>query len=382
MFFQRLLKQYLPLVRKKIPSRALTRRPFSDFAFVFDIDGVLLRGSSPIPHAKEALSLLDNHNVPFILLTNGGGTSEAERAHKVSSILDFPIHELQIVQSHTPLKALASQNRYNRVLVVGGPGDKARQCALNYGFKDVLMPVDFVKYDPSVAPHHLYLQLQLESLALESFDISVPIDAVMVFNDPRDMGSDIQIVLDVLNSNGGLVGSKRQVDTFDRETPAVPLIFSNNDFLWANDYDLARFGQGAFRIQVEALYRELCGLHASQNLKSTILGKPFPVAYNYGHHVLIDWHQRLAGQSSRAGSRSIPAFDSAPTETPFKKIYMVGDNPASDIKGANDMGWESLLVRTGVYKESDGNRIVAHPTGGIFENVLGAVQYGISQAGK
>lgn len=29
---------------------------------------------------------------------------------------------------------------------------------------------------------------------------------------------------------------------------------------------------------------------------------------------------------------------------------MIGDNPQSDIKGANDAGWTSLLTRTGVFK--------------------------------
>lgn len=29
---------------------------------------------------------------------------------------------------------------------------------------------------------------------------------------------------------------------------------------------------------------------------------------------------------------------------------MVGDNPASDIAGANNYGWRSILVRTGVFR--------------------------------
>lgn len=28
---------------------------------------------------------------------------------------------------------------------------------------------------------------------------------------------------------------------------------------------------------------------------------------------------------------------------------MIGDNPKSDIKGANDAGWISILVRSGVF---------------------------------
>ena len=30
---------------------------------------------------------------------------------------------------------------------------------------------------------------------------------------------------------------------------------------------------------------------------------------------------------------------------------MIGDNPESDIKGAIEVGWKSILVRTGVHKE-------------------------------
>ena len=28
----------------------------------------------------------------------------------------------------------------------------------------------------------------------------------------------------------------------------------------------------------------------------------------------------------------------------------IGDNPKSDIRGANDIGWISILVRSGVFK--------------------------------
>ena len=29
----------------------------------------------------------------------------------------------------------------------------------------------------------------------------------------------------------------------------------------------------------------------------------------------------------------------------ISKIYMIGDNPAGDVKGANQQGWESILLR-------------------------------------
>lgn len=33
---------------------------------------------------------------------------------------------------------------------------------------------------------------------------------------------------------------------------------------------------------------------------------------------------------------------------------MIGDNPKADIKGANNIGWNSILTRTGVFK-GEGN---------------------------
>jgi ribonucleotide monophosphatase NagD (HAD superfamily) len=34
----------------------------------------------------------------------------------------------------------------------------------------------------------------------------------------------------------------------------------------------------------------------------------------------------------------------------ISKFYMIGDNPAGDVKGANEIGWESILLRYFVYK--------------------------------
>ena len=38
------------------------------------------------------------------------------------------------------------------------------------------------------------------------------------------------------------------------------------------------------------------------------------------------------------------------TKDTIGNIYMIGDNPKSDIRGANNAGWKSILVRTGVFK--------------------------------
>jgi ribonucleotide monophosphatase NagD (HAD superfamily) len=55
-----------------------------------------------------------------------------------------------------------------------------------------------------------------------------------------------------------------------------------------------------------------------------------------------------------------------------KNIYMIGDNPQSDIIGGNMYGWNTCLVRTGVY-QGEGNDNENPANFGVFANVLEAV---------
>lgn len=350
----------------------------SKSAFVFDIDGVLIRGNKPIPQAKTALELLNKEKVPFLLLTNGGGVTEKKRAEFLSDKLGVELSANQLVQSHTPLQILGEKHAYDRILVVGGVNDEARKCALEYGFQDVIIPMDIVKQNPSVSPHHRYTVEQLSKYTRE-VDLLKPIEAIAVFNDPRDMGTDIQVTLDLLNSAGGLIGTQRKVPTVHRSTPLIPIIFSNDDFIWANDYPIPRFGQGAFRMVVESLYKKI---NNCSEMDSLILGKPYAIQYDYAKKALAKWHVELTSKHGNGHVHSSGAFAQEinnPTNLQFNRIYMVGDNPASDIKGANDNGWESMLVRTGVYNNEPLGSLVALPSAGVHDDVLEAVKYGLNQ---
>jgi ribonucleotide monophosphatase NagD (HAD superfamily) len=55
--------------------------------------------------------------------------------------------------------------------------------------------------------------------------------------------------------------------------------------------------------------------------------------------------------------------------------YMLGDNPMSDIAGANAFGWKSALVRTGVYRDVEGPP--AHEPTFIVDDVEAAVREAI-----
>jgi ribonucleotide monophosphatase NagD (HAD superfamily) len=38
----------------------------------------------------------------------------------------------------------------------------------------------------------------------------------------------------------------------------------------------------------------------------------------------------------------------------ISSYYMIGDNPSGDIRGANNMGWTSILVKSGVFSPKNG----------------------------
>ncbi len=99
------------------------------------IDGVLLRGSERLPGARAALSYLQEQRIPFILLTNGGGTPEEQRVKALSEKLLVPLTTSNFVQSHTPFRQLVggsgSQAALKKkcVLVVGGSNGDCRHVA-------------------------------------------------------------------------------------------------------------------------------------------------------------------------------------------------------------------------------------------------------------
>ncbi|KAK9477103.1 HAD-like domain-containing protein [Lipomyces japonicus] len=303
-------------------SRSLAKK----FAFAFDIDGVLIRGAKPLPAGIRALQLLQSNNIPWILLTNGGGKSEANRVADLERTLGMPISTQQFIQSHTPFRRLA--NAFDKVLVVGGQADTCRHVAREYGFANVAMSVDVVAAHPSAWPFHQFTTDQLAAAAPLTDE---PFNAVLVFNDSRDWGCDTQVIIDILTSQAGVLGTKSKT-----LAQALPVYWSNNDLLWANEYPLPRFGQGAFRTAVERVFKD----YTSQSLNSTIIGKPHLFTYEYAAEVLQRWR------------RAQFAYDDADLSE-LKRVYMVGDNPESDIRGANNFGWHSILVRSGVYQHGD-----------------------------
>lgn len=185
------------------------------------------------------------------------------------------------------------------------------------------------------------------------------IEAIFVFADSRDWAGDQQIILDLLTSKGGYLGSRSE--TFD-EGP--PVFFSHNDIIWSASHDHTRLGMGALRLSLEAMYKAVTG----KDLNTTAFGKPQIGTFEFATRLLQQWRR-----------------DTHRIDAPPKTVYFVGDTPESDIQGTNaydersDNQWYSILVRTGVFQEGTKPRF---PPKATVDNVLDAVVHGMERERK
>jgi len=320
-----------------------------DMAFAFDIDGVLVHGDRLIPEGKRVLEVLNGDNelgikIPHIFLTNGSGKPEAARCAQLSRILHSPISTEQFIQSHTPMSALAEY--HDTVLVVGGENYQCREVAKQYGFKDIIVPNDIVASQPTSPLKEFFTAEQRATSTPRDFS-KVKIDAILVFSDSRDYATDLQIIMDLLQSEDGVLGTKAK----DPISQRIPIYFSQGDLLCPTEHPIPRMSQGTFRMALEAIFKAITGVE----LERVIYGKPELATYKYADEVMTSWMDTIHNEAR------LP-----------KNIYMIEDNPQSDIIGGNMYGWNTCLVKTGVY-QGEGNDKQNPASFGVFDNVLEAV---------
>ncbi|KAF8995474.1 HAD-like domain-containing protein [Cyathus striatus] len=330
-------------------------------AFVFDIDGVLLRGHNVLESAKRAFRILDGHNpfglkIPFILLTNGGGVTEQERCDKLSKQLGVKIGPSQYIQAHTILKTCVDKYADKAVLALGGKLNKVRQAAEYYGFKNVYTTLDVLAWREAVWPFHKITEAERATSKTVDFS-QVQISAAFVFHDPRNWGLDIQVLCDIIQS-GGIIGAP-YISVQQQLSNPTAIIFCNPDLLWKSDFERPRLGQGAFKEAFQSVYKDLTG----SSYPYIQYGKPTTATYQFAEEMLSERIEEMTGHK-----KELPS------------IYMVGDNPASDIAGASNAGWMSILVHSGVY-DPRGGPPTHQPTHEV-ENVEEAVWWAVTQEYK
>jgi len=150
-------------------------------------------------------------------------------------------------------------------------------------------------------------------------DESLKIDAIFVYNDPRDWGLDITLIIDCLLSQRGLLGTLSPKNN-DTSLPnrgflqdgQPPLYFSNPDLWFASDFALSRMGQGGFREALEGVWAAVTG-HQGVELEKTIIGKPYRETYLFAEKKLQAHRKAMFGRDA--------------ARNPLRHVFMVGDNP-------------------------------------------------------
>jgi len=247
------------------------------------------------------------------------------------------------------------------VLVLGGRGDELRSVARGYGFRNVYTTLDILAWNPGIWPFHSLTTREHESTIKHDFSMT-PITSIFVMHDPRNWALDIQILTDILRSHPRPLGSSYppRAQELKQYANGPKLFFCNPDLLWKAGYTGPRFGQGAFKVAFQAAFKAMTGSEYPYRQ----FGKPSKLTFDYGGSML---REQCGNQISRDGDKS----------TLSPKVFMIGDNPDSDIAGANAAGWYSILVETGVYDPANDTPPVHTPTT-IAKDVEGAVRWAIT----
>ncbi|KAM9230119.1 haloacid dehalogenase-like hydrolase domain-containing 5 isoform 2-T2 [Dugong dugon] len=195
------------------------------FGFLLDIDGVLVRGHRVIPAALEAFRRLVNSQgqlrVPVVFVTNAGNILQHRKAQELSSLFGFKVDPDQVILSHSPLK-LFSQFHGKRMLVSGqGP---LVENARVLGFQNVVTVDELRTAFPVLDMVDLQRRPKTTPLLRNDFPA---IEGVLLLGEPVRWETSLQLIMDVLLSNGnpgtGLVTAPY---------PHLPVLASNMDLLW------------------------------------------------------------------------------------------------------------------------------------------------------
>ncbi|NXF99638.1 HDHD5 hydrolase, partial [Sakesphorus luctuosus] len=300
------------------------------FGFLFDIDGVLVRGKTPIPAARTAFQKLVNSQgqflVPVVFVTNAGNCLRQRKADQLSHLLGIPISQDQVMMSHSPLRMF--KHYHEKCVLVSGQGPLL-DIAQDLGFcqpvtiealRERHPLLDAVDHDrtPSL--------LVSESSAFTAL-------AVVLFGEPVRWETSLQLIIDVLLTSG-YPGNPYHHENY----PHIPVLACNMDLMWVAEAQSPRFGHGTFMVCLENIYKKITG----RELKyEALVGKPSRVTYQYAEQLL----------RAQAGHRH--------WHQPIHTLYAVGDNLMTDVYGANLYNRQlaaagaahcrSVLVCTGVY---------------------------------
>ncbi|PAV84249.1 hypothetical protein WR25_16843 [Diploscapter pachys] len=378
----------------KFASRHFTdSRNTSAFGIVLDIDGVLQRGRILLPRVKEAFRLVTDERgsfeIPTVFLTNGTNCLRAEKAAKLSNLLGLHVRPEQVIMAHSPLRMFSDLHNKN-ALVIGQSNSKT--IATNCGFKNIITIENLREMFPHLDCVDFSRKLRDPRETAKLRKNFKPIEAIIMLGEPLIWESALQLILDCLLTGGTMDEFTRGISTYPQQ---IPVVACNVDLVWMAEQGspLPRIGHGVFIHLIESLYEKLSG----RRLKyEAVLGKPTEISYLHAAHMI----QR---QALSMGLSDV------------KTLYVIGDNPMSDVLGAKlfdrylrhggrgrfdhldlDLFEESdvpkvrtrhvcercisVLVETGVYTEGCRLNGVVQPISMLYESLTPGEQEGLQQS--
>ncbi|XP_013791174.2 haloacid dehalogenase-like hydrolase domain-containing 5, partial [Limulus polyphemus] len=216
-------KSYPSPATKSYPLPATKRQ--AQFGLLFDIDGVIVRGRKILPHAVETFQKLIDTNgkfrVPTVFVTNAGNTMRHKKAQQLTDWLGVEITEQQVVMSHSPLRMF--RQFHEKHCLISGQGPIV-DIAKGLGFTKVTTVDQLRNCFPTLdAVDH-----KRRNHVPCAFERYFPrIGAVVLFGEPVRWETSLQLILDVLMSNGLPCESLPTAPY-----PHLPLLACNMDLQW------------------------------------------------------------------------------------------------------------------------------------------------------
>lgn len=321
---------------------------------VSDIDGVLLKQINPIPRSangirflKKSLEEIDPEKfsgvkelLPFVCLTNSGTGTEKYKAETISKILGIEeAHERlnahDIIMNFTPLREVFKEYK-DKLVMLGGLGP-LEHMAEDFGLNKFITDEEYCAMFPILIPYaerpkdgeefervreKVAARLGITNKA--ELDEPLQVHAIFMLNDPVKWDQRVQIICDLLSTSDGKVAHK-----FPLVGPEdhIPVYCTNDDLQFASDFRLPRMTFGCFNETLKSIYKKIY----KRDLQLKMYGKPQKVTFDFAKKYL---------QES--------------TKLQISKLYMIGDNPKSDIRGANAAGMTTILVKSGVFQLVEG----------------------------
>ncbi|XP_046682226.1 haloacid dehalogenase-like hydrolase domain-containing 5 [Homalodisca vitripennis] len=277
------------------------------FGLLFDIDGVIVRGKKVIPNVPETFKKLVNSEgkfrIPTVFLTNAGNGLTRDKAQQLSEWLNIKVTEEHVVMAHSPLKVFNEYHDKN--VLVSGQGP-IEEISRRLGFKSIVTIDDVRKAFPLLdAVDH---KRRVSQPVSHDPNFS-RIEAVVLFGEPVRWETVLQLLIDVLMTNG----DPRTVPVH-HTYPHIPVLACNMDLQWMAEANMPRFGHGAFLLCLEDLYKKITG---KDLIYKALIGKPSELTYRYAQKIIMDQANKI-----QIGNR-------------IKRLYAIGDNLNTDIFGAN-----------------------------------------------